>query len=299
MKTEKRIFAAFLLNLFFSAFELVGGVLTGSVAIGSDALHDLGDAISIGISFALEKKSKREPDSRYSYGYARFSVLGGAVSSLLLLFGAAVMLVHSFVKMTEPQLIDCDGMFLLSLVGICVNFAGAYLTAGKSSLNQRAVSLHMIEDVLGWVAVLISSVVIKLTQITVIDTVLSVVISVFIMFSAFKNLVEAIRVLLDSVPRDTDIEKIKNRILGIDAELSVEYLCIRSIDDVNSRAEVCIISDSDVEFVKKEVRRILCECGVGQATIETRRTGESFASDCEQKTPSRCAHAHRHFHFER
>ncbi|MBQ7302800.1 MAG: cation transporter, partial [Clostridia bacterium] len=102
MKSDKRIGIAFVLNLAFALLEAAGGWLTGSVAVLSDAVHDLGDALGIGVSFLLERKSRRAPDGRYTYGYARYSVLSGIVTSLVLLCGASVCIVSSVHRLFHP-----------------------------------------------------------------------------------------------------------------------------------------------------------------------------------------------------
>ena len=160
MKPETRILTAFLLNLTFSLFECVGGILTGSVAILSDAVHDLGDALGIGLSYLLERKSRRPPDRTCTYGYARYSVLGGVLTSGLLLLGSAAVICHAAGRLAAPPELNYDGMIVFALIGMCVNGAAAWFTRGGDSLNRRAVSLHMLEDVLGWAAVLVGALVI-------------------------------------------------------------------------------------------------------------------------------------------
>jgi cobalt-zinc-cadmium efflux system protein len=150
MKTEKNILLAFLLNLAFSLFEFLGGIFTGSVAILSDAVHDIGDAVSIGVSFFLERKAKRLPDATYTYGYARYSVLGGIITTLILLIGSLAVIYNAVNRLFHPTEIHYNGMILFAIVGVLVNFFAALLTREGNSLNQKAVNLHMLEDVLGW-----------------------------------------------------------------------------------------------------------------------------------------------------
>ena len=150
MKTEKNIRIAFFLNLAFSIFELIGGLFTGSVAILSDALHDVADAASIGLSWLLEKKSQKRPDEHYTYGYGRFSVLGSVITTVILLAGSTVVISNAVERIMHPTAIRYDGMILFAIVGVCVNLAAAFVTREGDSLNQKAVNLHMLEDVLGW-----------------------------------------------------------------------------------------------------------------------------------------------------
>ena len=180
MKTEKNILIAFVLNLSFSLIEFVGGIFTGSVAIISDAVHDMGDALSIGIAYALEKKSHKQPDKKYTYGYGRFSVLGGLITTVILFVGSVVVIINAVDRIINPTEINYNGMIAFAIVGVVINFAAAYFTRESGSINQRAVNLHMLEDVLGWVVVLIGAVVMRFTDIAIIDPIMSIGVSVFI-----------------------------------------------------------------------------------------------------------------------
>ena len=174
MKPERTIFIAFLLNLAFSILEFAGGILTGSVAIASDAIHDLGDAFSIGISYFLEKISKKQPDEQYTYGYTRYSVLGSLISTLFLLCGSAAVIFNAIRRIIEPTEIHYNGMILFAVFGVCVNAGAAYLTRNGNSLNRKAINLHMLEDVLGWVTVLVGALVMRFTDFALIDPLLSI-----------------------------------------------------------------------------------------------------------------------------
>ena len=161
-KLPRNILTAFILNLAFSVFEFIGGIYTGSIAVISDAVHDIGDAASIGISYFLEKKSKRQPDAAFTYGYMRYSVIGSVITTMILLVGSAVVAYNAVGRIITPVAINYNGMILFAVVGVCVNFAAAFFTREGDSLNQKAVNLHMLEDVLGWLVVLVGAVVIRL-----------------------------------------------------------------------------------------------------------------------------------------
>ena len=137
MKTEKNILIAFLLNLVFSVFEFFGGFYTGSVAIVSDALHDLGDAASIGVSYFLEKKSKRQPDETFTYGYSRYSVIGSLITTAILLLGSVVVVYNAIGRMVNPSQINFDGMIVFAVVGVVVNFC-AWLGCGVGGSHSNA-----------------------------------------------------------------------------------------------------------------------------------------------------------------
>lgn len=187
MKTEKRILIAFLLNLGFSIFECFGGILTGSVAILSDALHDLGDAAAIGIAYFLEKKSKNDN--------GRSSLLSSILMSSILLCSSFLVMANAIRRIFSPMAIHYDGMILFAIVGLCVNFCAAYFTHGGKSLNQKAVNLHMLEDVLGWAVVLAGAIIMRFTNFAIIDPILSIGVALFILIHATQNLKEALRLL--------------------------------------------------------------------------------------------------------
>ena len=221
MKTEKNILIAFILNLAFSVFEFIGGLWTGSVAIISDAIHDIGDAASIGISFFLEKKSKKQPDETHTYGYARYSVIGSVITTLILLFGSVMVIYNAIGRILNPTDIHYDGMIVFAVVGVIVNFGAALVTREGDSLNQKAVNLHMLEDVLGWVVVLVGAVVMRFTDFAIIDPFMSIGVAVFILINTVKNLKEAVDLFLEKTPHDVSIDEIKEHLCEIEGVLDV------------------------------------------------------------------------------
>ena len=291
MKTEKNILVAFILNLAFSVFGFVGGIFSGSVAIASDALHDLGDAASIGLSYFFERKSRRGVDESYTYGYGRYSVLGGVITTLILIIGSVIVIYNAVKRVMSPVAINYDGMLLFAIVGVCVNFAAAYFTREKGSVNQRAINLHMLEDVLGWAVVLVGAVVMRFTDISVIDPLMSIGVSVFILLSSVKNLKEALDLFLEKTPSWIDVEKVSEAVLSLEGVLDVHHIHIWSLDGRKTYATMHIVTNSD-SGVKKKVRGELENMGITHATIET----ETEDEDCEEKVCNTdfCMHHHHH-----
>jgi len=297
MKTERNILVAFILNLVFSIFEFMGGVITGSVAIISDAIHDIGDAISVGISYIFEKKSKRQPDEKYTYGYARYSVLGGAIMTLILLVGSVVVIVNAVNRIINPVEIDYSGMIAFAIVGVLVNFFAAYFTREGGSINQRAVNLHMLEDVLGWVVVLIGAIVMRFTDFAIIDPIMSIGIAVFILVNAIKNLKNVIDLFLEKVPYGMSTKDIREHILEIDDVLDVHHVHIWSMDGQSSYATMHIVTNGDYHEVKEKVREELKEHGIGHVTLELEaETEECHERNCVVHTEYSGGHHHHHHH---
>jgi cobalt-zinc-cadmium efflux system protein len=283
--------------LSFSIFEFFGGVITGSVAIVSDAVHDLGDATSIGISYFLEKKSKKQPDETYTYGYARFSVMGGVITTLILLCGSVMVIYNAILRIINPVEINYNGMIIFAIVGALVNFIAAYFTKDGDSLNQKAVNLHMLEDVLGWLVVLVGAVVMRFTDISIIDPILSICVAVFIFINAIKNLKEVLDLFLEKIPQDINIDEIKEHILHIDGVKNVHHIHIRSIDGHHNYATMHIVTDGDSHKIKHKVREELSEHGIVHATLELESENEHcHEEDCHIHFEQSSGHHHHHHH---
>lgn len=292
MKTEKNILIAFLLNLSFSIFECIGGIITGSIAILSDSVHDIGDAMSIGLSYILEKKSKKKPDNIYTYGYIRYSVIGSIITSTILLTGSIFVIYEAVKRLINPQELNCNGMIIISIIGVIVNTLAAMATKEGDSLNQKSVNLHMLEDVLGWIVVLIGSILIKSTNITYIDAILSIGVALFILRHAARNIKEVLDLFLEKTPKNINIEELKHHLKEIKGVLDIHHIHVRSIDGFNTfmtlHAEV---KKYDPE-IKKQIKEELEEHGISHSTIELELEDET----CENKTCKIEHHEHHHHH---
>lgn len=295
MKTEKNILAAFLLNLAFSVFEVVGGIFTGSVAIISDVVHDLGDAASIGLSYFLEKKSKRQPDENYTYGYTRYSVLGSVITTVILLVGSVAVIYNAVNRLITPTKIHYDSMIIFAVVGVCVNLGAALLTREGDSLNQKAVNLHMLEDVLGWLVVLVGAVVMRFTDLAIIDPLMSMGVAVFILINAVKNLKEAVELLLEKTPRSIKAEKIREHVCCVEGVLDVHHIHIWSMDGQNNYATMHVVTAGDHHVVKENIREELAAHGIGHATLELESPAERCCErDCHIDFTEPSGHHHHH-----
>ncbi len=297
MKTEKNILIAFLLNLSFSVFEFIGGLFTGSVAIMSDAVHDVGDALSIGISFFLEKKSKKNPDDVYTYGYVRYSVIGSVITTLILLLGSLAVIYNAVVRLFNPVEINYDGMIVFAIVGVAVNLTAAFFTREGDSLNQKAVNLHMLEDVLGWAIVLVGAFVMRFTDFVLLDSLMSICLAVFIFINAVRNLKEALDLFLEKIPHGIDISEIKEHIMEIDGVIDVHHIHIWSMDGHNNFATMHVVTNTDGHIIKEKIREELSEHGVGHTTLELEKEGEECHSEnCCINTGDHSGHHHHHHH---
>ncbi len=275
-KTEKNILIAFLLNICFSILELFGGILTNSVAIISDAIHDAGDALSIGISYFLERKSNKKHDYHYTFGYKRYSIIGAFITTVILLVGAIFVIYNSILRFFNPAKLNYDGMIIIAIVGVIINFIAAYVTKEGDSLNQHAVNLHMLEDVLGWIVVLVGSIVIKFTNFTYIDSIMSICISIFLIVESLKNLKQILNLVLEKVPEGISVKEVEEEVKKISGVKDVHHIHIWSLDGEKNYATMHIVSDKNV---KEKVRKSLEKFNIYNVTIETEKTTD----ECHHK----------------
>lgn len=295
MKTEKNILIAFLLNLLFSIIEFIGGAITNSVAIISDSIHDMGDAMSIGVSYFLERKSTKSPDNKYTYGYIRYSVLGSIITTFILLGGSVLVIYNAIGRLVNPVEINYNGMIGFAVLGVSINFLAAYFTKEGNSLNQKSVNLHMLEDVLGWVVVLAGAIIMKFTDIKIIDPILSIGVAIFILINSLKTLKEVVDLFLEKTPNNIDIEEIKEHLLEIKGVIDVHHIHIRSIDGFNNYATMHIVVDGDYKQIKDKIKEELEEHGIAHTTIEFEGKDEKCKSEkCEVKKSSHSHHHHHH-----
>ncbi len=294
MKTTRNMAIAFLLNLTFAILEAVGGMLTGSVAVLSDAVHDIGDAAGIGLSLFLEKKSGQHPDELYTYGYGRYSVIGSVIVTLILLIGSVSVVIGAVRRLITPTAIHYDGMIVLAIVGVLVNGSAAFFTREGDSLNQKAVNLHMLEDVLGWIVVLCGAVVMRFTDWTFIDPLLSIGVAIFVLVNALRNLKEALDLFLEKTPHGLDVDEIKAHLTSLEGVADVHHVHLWSMDGHQHFATLHVVTDGNPHLIKEAVRAELREHGISHATLELEAVGEACGE--EHCHPTRAEHHHHHHH---
>ena len=293
MKTEKNILIAFLLNISFSIFEFFGGIFTNSVAILSDSIHDLGDAVSIGISYFMERKSKKQADNNYTYGYIRYSVLGGVITTSILLVGSILVIISAIKRLINPVEVNYSGMIIFALIGVVLNLIAAYVTKEGDSINQKSVNLHMLEDVLGWIIVLIGAIIMNFTDIRILDPIMSILVAIFILINSLKNLKKVVDLFLEKTPSDINIEELKKHLLEIDGVEDIHHIHVWSIDGFNNYATMHIVSKAkNINKIKKDIREELEEHNICHAILETE---EEACDDLECHVELK-EHTHHHHH---
>lgn len=272
-QSSQRIAWAFFLNLIFTIIEFIGGWLTNSTAIMADAVHDLGDCLSIGTAWGLNKLSGKEANETYTFGYRRFSLLGALINSLVLIIGSVWVLSAALPRLRNPEMPMADGMLVLAIFGIAVNGFAAYkLSAGKT-LNERVLNWHLLEDVLGWVAVLIVSIVLMFFDWPILDPILSIAFTLFILVNVLKNLVATTRLFLQAAPNSTLQLEIKNKLLENATVHDVHHLHYWSLDGEQNVLTAHLVLNRLIEIteqvkLKQEIMQKLKPFQIAHSTIE-------------------------------
>lgn len=244
---------AFFLNLAFTIIEIVGGLLTNSLAILSDALHDLGDSLSLGLSWYFQKLSTKGRTETFSYGYKRFSLLGAIINALVLVAGSVIILVHAIPRLVNPAETNAQGMLALAVLGVIMNGAAALRLRKGESLNEKVVSLHLLEDVLGWVAVLIGSVLMIYFDWPFIDPLLSVLITVFMLYNVYKSLKKSLVIILQGTPEAMDIEEVRDKLREIKEVIDVHDCHAWSMDGQYNVLTIHLVLDKDYRLSEQAV----------------------------------------------
>jgi cobalt-zinc-cadmium efflux system protein len=271
--SAKNLKLAFLLNFVFSLIELIGGMYTGSMAILADALHDFGDSASLGIALFLENLAARRSNQIFSYGYRRLSLLSALITGGILVIGSIAILSQAIPRLVDPVQPNTQGMFWLALLGMSVNGFAAWRTHRGKTLNERVVSWHLIEDVLGWTLVLIISVVMSFVYAPILDPILSIVFSFVVVWGVFKHLKESLRLFLQAAPRDVDLPDLKQRLITIPGIANIHDLHFWSLDGENHVLTMHVILKEDrsiigTEAIKARIKEETRVIGNVHTTIE-------------------------------
>ena len=271
---------AFVLNALFTVIELVGGILTNSMAILADAVHDLGDTLAIGSSLFLESYAQKGRSSTYSFGYKRFSPLGALINGTILLAGSAVIIVETIPRLMNPEPVNAQGMLYLAILGVLMNGAAVWkLRREKDSLNQRTVMLHLMEDALGWIAVLAGSIVLMFTNLYWIDPLLSLGIALFILWNAFKNLRQVLKIFLQAIPENVNMNQIQEEIRRLDSIHDIHDMHIWTLDgSYHVLTAHLVLNDNrhidELATIREEVNGLLKRYNIDHITLQFEVVGE-------------------------
>ena len=289
---EERVrFAAFL-NLAFTIVEIVGGLWTNSLAILSDALHDFGDSVALLVSWLFERGAKRSPDARHTFGYQRLSLFSALFSASILVGGSIVIIVQAIPRFFNPEPVNAFGMLGLAVIGITFNAAGFFLLKKGESLNEKVLSWHLLEDVLGWITILIGGVIIYFWKFYLIDPIMTVGLTVFILFNVSKNLKEAINILLQGVPKHINLEAVKADLKGIKGVLEIHDVHVWSMEGETDVFTAHVVLDEETlkeqpEQIKQVIKDALLKHHIEHSTIELEGEGRCTGVVCKEPEPDR------------
>ncbi len=286
----KNLKLAFLLNIFFVVIEIVGGIFTNSVAILSDAIHDLGDSISLGLAWYLERFGEKKSDSKFNYGYKRFSILGALFNTIVLIVGAIFVVYRAIPRLLHPESVKAEGMIALAIVGIVINGLAVLNVKKGKKLSEKVVTLHLLEDVFGWVAVLIVSIVLLFADIPILDPILSLVISVYIIKNVIGGLIRIVKMLLQGVPDGfNEEETIRNIVDNTPHALEVHDLRAWTLDGEENVLTFHLAVEDGVTVsesieIKRNIKDLLFEQGFKYVTIEIENIDDCSDQNCPKRT---------------
>ena len=300
MSSKFAVWLAFVLNFSFAIIEFIFGGLFGSSAILADAVHDLGDALAIGISAFLESISNREEDSHYTLGYKRFSLLGAILTAVILITGSSLVILENISKLIESQPVDHEGMLWLGVIAIAINLTASLIVRKGQTKNESILSLHFLEDTLGWLAVIVVAIILRYTDWYILDPLLSLLISAFILSKALPRFWSTLKIFLDAVPEGVDIQQVKSDLEQLDHVVSINQLNLWTMDGLEKNAvvHVCLEHVNHMEVCKEAIRTLLKDCGFQNVTIEVDEdlaTHRAHKRKIEELEASQ-NHGHNHHH---
>lgn len=275
---------AFFLNVSFAIVEIIGGLATNSIAILSDALHDLGDSISLGLAWFLQGYAEKASDRHYSYGYRRYSLLGAFINSVILVGGSLFVLSEAVQRLQSPQPFEERGMIAIAVVGIIANGIGVLRLRGSGQLNTRVLSWHLMEDVLGWVAILIVGVISLFIDVPILDPILSILVTLYILSHAVNNLRKSAELFLQATPQGVDLEQVERRLLSIEGVESIHHTHIWSLDGENNVLTTHLVVKPETTRdqllrIKRDTRVAIEDLHLAHETIEIEYSDEAFSPE--------------------
>ena len=296
MKAKYTVWLAFFLNLSFAIVEFIAGGIFGSSAVLADSVHDFGDAVAIGISAFLESISNRKEDSHYTLGYKRFSLLGAMVTAVILMTGSGMVILENMVKLFHPQPVNEEGLLWLGIIAISVNVLASLVIRKGQTKNESILSLHFLEDTLGWLAVILMAIVLRFTNWYILDPLLSLVISFFILSKALPRFWSTLKIFLDAVPKGVETGDLEKDLETLTNVKSVNQLSIWSMDGLENNAiiHLCLEDWEQMTETKNQVRQLLEERGIQNITIEVDTSQSDHAQHKRKVIALEQSHGHQH-----
>ncbi len=261
------------LNIVFTLIEIVGGLLTNSLALLADALHDFGDSIALVVAWWAERKAKTPADNKMTFGYHRLSLLSSVFAAVVLISGSLLILSKAIPRLIKPEHVDAQGMILIAVIGLVINSLGFLKLRQGISQNEKILSWHLLEDMLGWLVLLAGSVIIKFWDTHVIDPLMTIGFTVFILWGAGRNFKETVDLLMEGVPNYINREQVKKVMLSVQGVVDVHDLHIWSLEGETNLLTAHVVVDKgmglrDLETIKDMIKNKVKSLRIGHLTIE-------------------------------
>jgi len=271
-KREKRVRLAALLNIAFTIIEIIGGFWTNSLAILSDALHDFGDSVALLLSWLFERGARKSPDITRTFGYQRLSLFSAIFSASILIAGSIIIFFQAIPRLLNPELVNASGMVSIALLGILFNGIGFLQLKKGESLNEEVLSWHLLEDVLGWIGILIGGLIIYFWDIYILDPILTIGLTVFILYGVIKSSKEAVNILLQGVPKHINLKKVKEEITSIKGVCGLHDLHVWSLEGETDILTAHVVLEDRLlkkpDETRKTIKEILKKQHIEHSTIE-------------------------------
>ena len=296
MSSKTSIWLAFFLNLSYAIVEFIAGGIFGSSAVLADSVHDLGDAMAIGISALLETISNREEDRQYTLGYKRFSLLGAMLTAVILMIGSVLVILENVTKIVHPQPVNENGILWLGIIAVAINVLASLVVRKGKTKNESILSLHFLEDTLGWLAVILMAIILRFTDWYILDPLLSLVISIFILSKAIPRFWSTLKIFLDAVPEGVETSDLEKDLEALPNVNSVNQLSIWSMDGLENNAivHICIKDWEQMMETKEVLRQFLEERGVQNITIEVDSSQSNHSQHRRKVRELEQKHGHQH-----
>ena len=272
--TQRSLTIALALTTAFLLVELIGGVVTQSLALLSDAAHMFTDTAALAIALLAIRVARRPADGRRTFGYHRFEILAAALNAMLL-FGVAVYIVYeAYLRLEAPPEIQSTGMLFIAVIGLVVNLISMKVLASgqDASLNIKGAYLEVWSDMVGSVGVIAGALVIKFTGWSWIDSLVAVLIGVWVVPRTWMLLKSSVNILLEGVPDDIDIHRVKAALLEIPGVVSLHDLHVWAVTSGKSTLTVHLVTEPEVdagrEILPRVREKLADEFGITHITVQ-------------------------------
>lgn len=258
-EAKKNILYGIILNSVFTVVELVGGILSNSLALLSDTIHDFSDSVALGISYYANQKAQSSPTKTMTFGYRRTTILAALINSTFLIVLTLLIFYRAYLRILNPEPVDGKIVFVIAIFGIITNGSIALkMFRGKDKdLNIKSVFWHIMEDFLGWIGILIAGAIISLTGAYIIDPIISIMIGLIVIYSAWDIIKSSVNIILEGVPEGLNIEEIEDVIKNIENVNGVHDVHVWSLGtNYNALSAHVVITNMTVDQSHKILDKI-------------------------------------------